>query len=124
MARDLSEALAAADVAAVMLRLPEGDERALINRVKAVLAPVQGVGTALMLDGHPEIVARAGADGAHFSRLEDFLAAIDSLKPARIAGCGGLWTRHDAMLAADRPFDSEWYERALRALPDLPEDQA
>ncbi|MDA8481590.1 hypothetical protein NNO07_00815 [Pseudomonas resinovorans] len=30
----------------------------------------------------------------------------------------------DAMLAADRPFDTEWYERALRALPDLPEDQA
>ncbi|WP_271409753.1 hypothetical protein [Pseudomonas sp. Q1-7] len=30
----------------------------------------------------------------------------------------------DAMLAADRPFDGEWYERALRALPDLPEDQA
>ncbi|MNU10820.1 hypothetical protein D3C72_2582110 [compost metagenome] len=30
----------------------------------------------------------------------------------------------DAMLKADRPFDREWYEKALRALPDLPEDQA
>lgn len=29
-----------------------------------------------------------------------------------------------AMLAADRPFDGQWYEKALRALPDLPEDRA
>ena len=30
----------------------------------------------------------------------------------------------DAMLKANRPFNREWYEKALRALPDLPEDQA
>ena len=27
----------------------------------------------------------------------------------------------DAMLRDDRPFDGAWYEQALRALPDLPE---
>ncbi len=27
----------------------------------------------------------------------------------------------DAMLDADRPFDTAWYEQALRALPDLPD---
>lgn len=26
----------------------------------------------------------------------------------------------DAMLRNDRPFDSAWYEQALRALPELP----
>lgn len=26
----------------------------------------------------------------------------------------------DAMLEADRPFNGEWYENALRALPELP----
>jgi hypothetical protein len=26
----------------------------------------------------------------------------------------------DALLEADRAFDSEWYEQALRALPELP----
>ncbi|WP_375740661.1 hypothetical protein [Pseudomonas boanensis] len=30
----------------------------------------------------------------------------------------------DAMLRADRAFDTAWYEQALRALPELPEDQA
>ena len=26
----------------------------------------------------------------------------------------------DALLEADRPFDTEWYEQALRKLPELP----
>ncbi|MBA1241402.1 hypothetical protein [Pseudomonas japonica] len=30
----------------------------------------------------------------------------------------------DNMLKADRPFDGEWYEAALRALPELPEEGA
>lgn len=28
----------------------------------------------------------------------------------------------DAMLREDRPFDGAWYEQALRALPELPEE--
>lgn len=30
----------------------------------------------------------------------------------------------DAMLREDRPFDRDWYEQALRALPELPEAAA
>ena len=33
------------------------------------------------------------------------MAAVDSLKPARIAGCGGLNSRDDAMLAGERGAD-------------------
>jgi len=29
----------------------------------------------------------------------------------------------DAMLDADRPFDTQWYESALRALPELPPER-
>ncbi|SDS47789.1 hypothetical protein NLK61_14660 [Pseudomonas fuscovaginae UPB0736] len=29
----------------------------------------------------------------------------------------------DAMLDDDRPFDGEWYEAALRALPELPPEK-
>ena len=29
----------------------------------------------------------------------------------------------DAMLDDDRPFDTEWYETALRALPELPPEK-
>jgi thiamine-phosphate pyrophosphorylase len=101
----LAGALAAADVAAVLLRLAAADERSLINRVKALASVVQDKGAALVLDGHPEIVARAGADGAHLEGIDTFNAALATLRPGRIAGCGGLDTRHDAMLAAEAGAD-------------------
>jgi thiamine-phosphate pyrophosphorylase len=104
-ARTLPAVLAAADVAAVLLRLKQADERTLINCVKALASPVQQASAALLLDGHSEIVARAGADGAHLTGIGAFSAARDRLKPERIAGCGGLRTRHDAMAAAEAGAD-------------------
>jgi thiamine-phosphate pyrophosphorylase len=101
----LAEAVAAADVAAVLLRLEEADERTLIGRVKALSPVVQGKNVALILDGHADIVARAGADGAHLAGIEALNAAVATLKPSRIAGCGGLKSRHDAMLAAEAGAD-------------------
>jgi thiamine-phosphate pyrophosphorylase len=101
----LDAALGAADVAAVLLRLHTSDERTLINRVKSLAPVAQRAGAALVLDGHAGIAARAGADGAHLTGIEAFTAASPTLKPERIAGCGGLKTRHDAMLAAERGAD-------------------
>jgi thiamine-phosphate pyrophosphorylase len=101
----LGDALAATDVAAVLLRLAPAAERDLINRIKALAPVVQDTGAALVLDGQPDIAARAGADGAHLTGIAAFDAAVESLKPARIAGCGGLKTRHDAMSAAERGAD-------------------
>jgi thiamine-phosphate pyrophosphorylase len=104
-AATLDGTLAAADIAAVLLRLKPDGERTLINRVKPLAAVAQRRDVALLLDGQAEIAARAGADGAHLTGIEAFMAAVDSLRPARIAGCGGLQTRHDAMLAAERGAD-------------------
>jgi thiamine-phosphate pyrophosphorylase len=101
----LGGAMAAADVAAVMLRLKPAAERDLINRIKTLAPLVQSKDTALVLDGHAEVVARAGADGAHLTGIEAFTAAVEILKPARIAGCGGLGSRDDAMLAGERGAD-------------------
>ena len=101
----LTGALDAGDVAAVLLRLADADERTLINQVKALAAPVQGKGAAILLDGHVELVARAGADGAHLTGISAFSDALEQLRPERIAGAGGLATRHDAMLAAERDAD-------------------
>jgi thiamine-phosphate pyrophosphorylase len=101
----LGAAVEAADVAAVLLQLKPAGERDLINRVKALAEVVQRKDAALILDGNSEIAARAAADGAHLTGVEAFTAAVDSLKPARIAGCGGLHTRHDAMLAAEHGAD-------------------
>jgi len=101
----LESALRAGDVAAVLLRLEHADERSLINRIKSVARPIQGREAALLLDGRPELVARAGADGAHLHGIEALRAALPSLKPDWIAGVGGLRSRHDAMLAGETDAD-------------------
>lgn len=101
----LASALEAGNVAAVLLRLGDADERTLINCAKVLTAPVQDKGCALLLDGRPDLVARAGADGAHLTGIKAFTDAIGQLKPDRIAGVGGVATRHDAMLAAEQGTD-------------------
>jgi len=101
----LAAALAGADVAAVLVRLTASDERGLINLGKKLVPLVQDRGAAFLLAGHPDTVARMGADGAHLTGIEAFNAAQAALRPERIAGCGGLTTRHDAMLAAEAGAD-------------------
>ncbi len=101
----LERALPAADIAAVLLRLGDADERTLINRIKSVAAVVQRRDIALLVDGRPELVARAGADGAHLTGIAALRAALPALKPDRIAGAGGLRSRDDAMLAGEADAD-------------------
>ena len=101
----LAAALGAGDVAAVLLRLAAADERTQINRAKALAPVVQDKGAALLLGGHADLVARAGADGAHLTGMAAFSEALEQLKPERIVGVGGLSTRHDAMVAAEAGAD-------------------
>jgi thiamine-phosphate pyrophosphorylase len=101
----LRDAVGAADVAAVLLRLKDAGERDLINRVKLLAPIVQDNEVALVLDGHPDIAAKASADGAHMTGIEAFRAGVENLKPASIAGCGGLNSRDDAMLAGEAGAD-------------------
>src|SRR6476646_8602229 len=77
----------------------------MITRIKALAPAVQNAGAALLVDGHPEIVARGGADGAHLTGLAALEEAAPSLKPDRIAGVGGLATRHDSMNAGELGAD-------------------
>ncbi len=101
LSAQLAAALGAGDVAAVLIRLCESDERSLINRVKTLCPVIQEKGAALLLDDHADLVARAGADGAHLTGLAAFNDVLNLLKPERIAGIGGLASRHDAMVAAE-----------------------
>src|SRR6266481_2907270 len=65
------------DVAAVLVRLKPVDQRTMISRVKALAPAIQNHGAALLLEGHVELVARAG----------------------------GLPTRHDSMMAGELGAD-------------------
>ena len=102
---DLPGLLAGADIAAVLLRLQMTDQRSMISKVKTLAPSIQNAGAALLLDGHVELVARAGADGAHLSGIAALEEALPTLKPDRIAGVGGLETRHDSMLAGELGVD-------------------
>jgi thiamine-phosphate pyrophosphorylase len=97
--------LAGADIAAVLLRLKSTDPRSMISRVKALAPAVQNGGAALLIEGNAELVARAGADGAHLTGIEAMQEALPTLKPDRIAGVGGLITRHDSMSAGEAGAD-------------------
>lgn len=97
--------LAAADVAAVLLRLKPFDHRTMISRIKALAPAVQDGGAALLIDGNAELVARSGADGAHLTGIDAMQEALPTLKPDRIAGVGGLITRHDSMAAGEAGAD-------------------
>jgi thiamine-phosphate pyrophosphorylase len=114
-AAPLAAALATADIAAVLLRLAAADERTLINRIKEIAPVIQERGAALLLDGRPELVARSGADGAHLTGSESVKEVITGLKPDRIAGVGGLASRHDAMLAAESGADYVMFGEPDRA---------
>ena len=105
LATSLPGLLAGADIAAVLVRLQMTDQRGMITRVKSLASAIQNAGAALLLDGHVELVARAGADGAHLTGIAALEEALPSLKPDRIAGVGGLATRHDSMLAGELGAD-------------------
>ena len=105
LAASLPALLAAADVAAVLLRLAPSDQRSMIQRIKALAPVVQNAGAALLIDGPVELVARGGADGAHLDGIEAMPDALPSLKPDRIVGVGGLATRHDSMAAGEAGAD-------------------
>jgi len=97
--------LAAVDIAAVLLRLKQTDQRTMISRIKTLAPVIQNNNAALLLDGHVELVARSGADGAHLTGIDAMQEALPSLKPDRIAGVGGLATRHDSMAAGEAGAD-------------------
>ena len=105
LAATLAGVLTAADVAAVMLPLQSTDQRSMITRVKTIAPVVQASGAALLLDGNVELVARGGADGSHLTGIAAMEDALASLKPDRIAGVGGLTTRHDSMSAGEAGAD-------------------
>lgn len=101
LARALPELIASADIAAVLVRFADADERSIIQRGKALAPAIQNASAAMLIADHFELVARIGADGAHLRDLAALNAALPILKPDRIAGAAGLESRHDAMLAGE-----------------------
>ena len=101
----LDAAMSAGDIASVFLPVKDPSDRAGKDFVKAVVALVQERGAALLIED-PRLAARLGADGVHLRRTDSEMSdALDSLKPERIVGVGGLLSRDDAMRAGEAGAD-------------------
>ncbi|MFG1281902.1 thiamine phosphate synthase [Xanthobacter autotrophicus] len=96
-------AVRAGDVAAVVLRMPEGAPD--IAHLRAVAEAIQTHDAAVLVDGPATLAAAAGLDGVHVSDLRGLDAALRALKPQAIVGAGGIATRHDAMEAGEGGAD-------------------
>ncbi len=102
----LREALANAEVASLLLRMGPLDGAAAARLVRDIVEPTQATGAALIVDGAPELVLEAGADGAHVEGVGAPLTdAIKRLSPRYIVGAGALATRDEAMTAGESGAD-------------------
>jgi thiamine-phosphate pyrophosphorylase len=102
----LNEALAAGDVASLLIRFTSADERANEAIVRALAPAAQEKDVAVLVAATPNVALRAGADGAHVSGCGDALSeAIKKLSPRYIVGAGDLETRDDAMRAGEAGAD-------------------
>ena len=96
--RMLDEALAATDVAALLLPRGGRSEGSYKALVKAVTPRAQAAGVAVLIEGDPGLVRMLGVDGLHVEGdAEAVRAASKALKPDFIVGAGSVESRDDAM---------------------------
>lgn len=102
----LSEALGAAEIAAVILRVEAStDERALLKALKPLVEAVQNAGAAALIEGASDLVGKSGADGMHALGERNGREATSRFKPEKLVGVGGLRTRDTAMAAGETGAD-------------------
>jgi thiamine-phosphate pyrophosphorylase len=102
----LEKALAAGDVACVLLRFATPDEGARKKIAKALAPMIQQAEAAALALDDAQLVARAGLDGAHITGAGDnFEDALERLKPERIVGVGDLNSRDAAMKVGETQTD-------------------
>ena len=96
--RMLDEALAATDVAVLLLPRGGRSEGSYKALVKAVTPRAQAAGVAVLIEGDPGLVRMLGVDGLHVEGdAEAVRAATKALKPDFIVGVGSVESRDDAM---------------------------
>jgi thiamine-phosphate pyrophosphorylase len=116
----LEEALAAGDVASVLIA-PEVTSEAHLQRIAEILVPIaQAHDAAALVADDTRAMGRSKADGIHVSDGPAALAdALEKLHPKSIVGAGQFKTRHEAMAAGEAGADYIFFGMIDR--PDEPE---
>jgi thiamine-phosphate pyrophosphorylase len=101
----LEEALAAGEVAAVILASGASEEAAEAAAV-ALVPVVQRHDAAALVRNFTRVAGRSGADGVHIDTgVADLRSAATSMRPRMIVGAGNLNSRHTAMEAGEADID-------------------
>ena len=104
----LKEAVAAADVAAVLLAVEGAREETLVPLVEII----QGAGAAAIVADDTRLAGHVKADGVHIcGGIEELRLAVESFRPKRIVGAGNLFSRHAAMQAGEFDIDYVFFGR-------------
>ncbi|GLQ56828.1 thiamine phosphate synthase [Devosia nitrariae] len=94
----LAEVLAAAPVAALLVRRHERTDAAYRALVQAVLPAAQGADCAVLVEDDAALARRIGADGVHVTgNARSVKDAVAAVKPGLIVGAGPIRSRHEAM---------------------------
>jgi thiamine-phosphate pyrophosphorylase len=102
----LEAALAAGEVASLLIRLAGDDPRKNEEIVRALAAPAQEKGVAVLVEGSVSVAMRAKADGAQIAGCGEALSeAIEKLSPKYIVGADCPTSRDDAMRAGELGAD-------------------
>jgi thiamine-phosphate pyrophosphorylase len=119
----LSEALSAGDVAAVLIAgAPDGGIEAFAT---ALVPVIQDAGAAALVADDTRLAGHVKADGVHVTTgAADLKLAAESFKPRRIVGAGNINSRHAAMEAGEAGADYLFFGRPHGDTHDAPHPKA
>jgi thiamine-phosphate pyrophosphorylase len=110
--RTLGDALAGGDVASLIITGGPGDPAALQRLAEACVPVARMRGVASFIHNDTRIAGRTGADGVHVDTgVADLSAAVTALRPKRMVGAGGAFSRHDAMAVGEADPDYVFFGR-------------
>ena len=116
----LAEALAAGDVAAVLIA-SEADA----DLIGALVPIIQERSAAALVAGDTRLAGHVRADGVHIEGgIEELRLAVQSFRPKRIVGAGNLHSRHAAMDAGELDVDYLFFGRPHGDTHDAPHPKA
>lgn len=105
-ARELEEALAAGDVAALQIRLKDASDAEVLKTVERLMPIAQAAGVAVILNDRPDLAAQSGCDGVHVGQSDASVAQARRLMGANaMIGATCHDSRHLAMEAAEAGAD-------------------
>jgi thiamine-phosphate pyrophosphorylase len=112
----LAEALAAGDAAAVLIA-----SEAETAAIGALVPIIQQAGAAALVMNDTRLAGHVKADGVHVeSGIANLRTAVESFRPKRIVGAGGLDSRHAAMQAGELDVDYVFFGRPHGDTHDAP----